>query len=314
MDLPINIGKIKKAADDVIKSVNVDIIVNVYVDMSCHEMLIQSVHEMFDTCSKDVQVNYINLSKNKLCLNTGPNFAFILAGSDPVCVRCYRALQIKEVASLILCIDPNKIFENAIKEEISIYKQNLICPSFKTYAKTVNEQGEETIDFSIYTEKMNTSIMTKISAWLYNFSESYHISYASKMPFLRHKISSALINSASLQNAAVGAVKFLPGADMPVMTINQARMILELAAIYGYDLNEDRFVEMVAVVVYAFVMKYASKFTKDRTNFPEFAIDTIFGFGGTELLGIIARQYFESGYAIDGLANKVKLFFDKKSK
>ena len=120
---------------------------------------------------------------------------------------------------------------------------------------------------------------------------------------MRPRISSALIHGASVQNGAVGGAKIFRGADMPIMTANQARMILELAAIYGYRLNEDRIVEIVGVVIYAFIMKYASKYVKDFSSLPDFAIDAVFGFAGTELLGIIAREYFSRGFAIDGLVD-----------
>lgn len=72
--------------------------------------------------------------------------------------------------------------------------------------------------------------------WLYIYSEAVQVSYAANFPFLRSTISTRVINACAIENAGVGALKILPGADMPIMTLNQGRMILELAAIYGYSI------------------------------------------------------------------------------
>ena len=37
------------------------------------------------------------------------------------------------------------------------------------------------------------------------------------------------------QNAVVGCLFIIPGADMPVMTLNEARMVLRIAAAHGED-------------------------------------------------------------------------------
>lgn len=125
-------------------------------------------------------------------------------------------------------------------------------------------------------------------------------------PIMRNKVADNIINTCSFQNAAIGAISFIPGADMPLMTLNQARMILELAAIYNYPIDEDRIIEMVVLVISAFAMKMLSNYLTDNCKISKVVINGVFGFGGTQLLGNIAKSYFASGGAVDGLADKIK--------
>ena len=47
------------------------------------------------------------------------------------------------------------------------------------------------------------------------------------------------------QNALIGLAFFVPGADMPAMTLNQIKMVLSLAGIYGEKIDRERAVELV---------------------------------------------------------------------
>lgn len=153
---------------------------------------------------------------------------------------------------------------------------------------------------------MDKSLKAKINNWLFYVSEDVQVAYAAKFPFVREIIANRIINATSIENAGIGAIKILPGADMPIMTLNQARMILELAAIYGYEVNTDRIVEMVVLVLTAFGFKYLSKVVNKNLPIPDFIVDAAFGLGGTEFLGRISKEYFEKRMAPEGLVDKVK--------
>ena len=148
---------------------------------------------------------------------------------------------------------------------------------------------------------MDSNLKMYIVNYLYTLASEAEIVYASKFPFLRSKFATSLINTCAFENAGIGLIKIIPGADMPLMTLNQARMVLQLAAIYGYSIDEDRIIEIVALVLAAFAMRYLSDYVKKTSGIKGFLVDGAAGFAATELLGNIAREYFASGYAIDGL-------------
>ena len=58
-------------------------------------------------------------------------------------------------------------------------------------------------------------------------------SLARRLPALRHPVCERLIESFSRKNGIIGAAVFIPGVDMPVLTVNQIRMVLRICAAYG---------------------------------------------------------------------------------
>lgn len=310
MQLPVDPAKMKKVAEEVLGEIESSIVVNVYVDSTCNEKLVKSIEAHLNTASDAVQLNFIDLAQKKLHMELEPDFAIVLAGEDKYSVLTYAALQIKDVPALIICLDPHCIIDAAKSNDVAVRKCDVICPSYKTYT-WVDNNGNKTIDFSDYNSAMDLSIKRKFSDWLYIYSEAVQISYATHFPFLRSAISRRVINACSIENAGVGALKILPGADMPIMTLNQGRMIMELAAIYGYSISVDRLVEIVVLVLSAFGLRALSNYINDEVPIPEFIVDAVFGFGGTQLLGYAAREYFAYGLAPDGLVEKCKNLLKK---
>ena len=54
-------------------------------------------------------------------------------------------------------------------------------------------------------------------------------------PGASHAVCEELIRRFSRQNALIGVVVFLPGADLPVLTLNQVRLVLRIADAHGLD-------------------------------------------------------------------------------
>ncbi len=64
-------------------------------------------------------------------------------------------------------------------------------------------------------------------------------------PVLRAAAANQVIGRTAVQNALVGLAFFVPGSDMPVMTLNQVKMVLSVANLYGYQIDRERAVEIV---------------------------------------------------------------------
>ena len=65
---------------------------------------------------------------------------------------------------------------------------------------------------------------------------------------LRRAVCEALIRKFSRQNAFIGLAFFVPGADLPVLTLNQVRLVLRIADAYGFEIDKDRAPEVLAVI------------------------------------------------------------------
>ena len=60
---------------------------------------------------------------------------------------------------------------------------------------------------------------------------------AARLPVLRAAVCKHLIAHFSRRNAVIAAAIFIPGVDMPVLTLNQARLVLRIALAYGQEVD-----------------------------------------------------------------------------
>ena len=65
---------------------------------------------------------------------------------------------------------------------------------------------------------------------------------------LRDAVCDDLIESFSRKNAIIGIAIFVPGADFPVLTLNQLRLVLRLAAAHGVEVDQSRLPEVLAAI------------------------------------------------------------------
>ena len=54
-----------------------------------------------------------------------------------------------------------------------------------------------------------------------------------RYPVLRRAAARRLIGRTAMQNVLIALVFFVPGSDMPAMTLNQVKMVLSIAGMYG---------------------------------------------------------------------------------
>ena len=74
------------------------------------------------------------------------------------------------------------------------------------------------------------------------------IGLAARLPVLRGPVVDELIRAASLQNAKFAAAVWIPGVDMPILTLNQARMVLRIAVAHGHEIGRERLADIAGVV------------------------------------------------------------------
>ena len=71
---------------------------------------------------------------------------------------------------------------------------------------------------------------------------------AARVPLLREAVCDVLVESYARKNAVVAAAVWIPGADLPVLTLNQLRLVLRLAQAYGEDSGRERLPELAATL------------------------------------------------------------------
>lgn len=161
----------------------------------------------------------------------------------------------------------------------------------------------EGLDGDCPMNEANTRMMsTRMGKWVIAACKEKSLPLSLAFPFVRRPYATELVNVTSVQNAGIGVVMFIPGADMPIMTLNQAKMLLQIAAAYGQPMTLDRAKELVAVVAGAFACRSAARQVAGIVPFAGWAVKGAIGYSGTLAMGKAAIEYFESGAGIVGVA------------
>ena len=124
--------------------------------------------------------------------------------------------------------------------------------------------------------------------------EDYLVALAKGYPPLRRAVCEEIVRNNARQNAVIGALP-IPGADMPVMTANQARMVLNIAAAYGEELSMDRARELLGVLAAGFGLRALSRQAVKLVPVAGWAASAVIAYAGTVAMGRTAILYFERG-------------------
>jgi uncharacterized protein (DUF697 family) len=117
---------------------------------------------------------------------------------------------------------------------------------------------------------------------------------AARLPVLRRAVCDELIRSFSKKNAIIAAAVFIPGVDMPVLTLNQGRLVLRIALAYGQEIDKQRAVELLGVVGAGFGLRAVAREALDLVPVAGWALKGAVAYAGTKAIGEAAVRYFEA--------------------
>ena len=150
------------------------------------------------------------------------------------------------------------------------------------------------------------AIVHALGRWLVDRINGKRLAMATNFVFMRRAVAEESIKATSFQNGVVGLVAIIPGADMPIMTANQAKMVLQIAAAYGETLGTERIKELAVVLGGGFALRaVARQFLAFIPGFG-WAVKAGIGYSGTLAMGYAAVEHFEAGGEMGALAAKVK--------
>jgi uncharacterized protein (DUF697 family) len=120
---------------------------------------------------------------------------------------------------------------------------------------------------------------------------------AARLPVLRRAVSEQLVASFSRKNALVAAAVFVPGADLPLLTLNQLRLVLRLAQAHGEEVGRERLPELVGAVGAGFGLRAVARELLDLVPVAGWAVKSAVAYAGTRAVGEAALRRFELGSA-----------------
>ena len=117
---------------------------------------------------------------------------------------------------------------------------------------------------------------------------------AARLPVLRGPVCDALVASFARRSGVLGAAVFVPGADLPVLALNQIRMILRLEQAYGLDADpRERAPELLATVAAGFGLRTVARQLLAVVPVAGWAVKGAVAYAGTRALGEAAVKRLE---------------------
>lgn len=312
MGLPVDIHAVLAAATNTEEEARAPISVSVYLDDTAPGDCIAFVRGLFAGATGDNARVSVMYMEDGVDVRPNNDMAVLVAGTREGIGRAAADLRAAGVPVMVATNLPAIVGDMASASGYPIPAGDLITPvrqlgplaSRKAQQRVADAQaGDAPIEL---TDEAKAEFRARIGNWIIAACSDRRLAFAHAFPFVRRPLAQEAITSTSVQNAGIGLLPIIPGADMPIMTLNQAKMLMQIAAAYGEPLNKERLPELAALVGNAFLCRSIARSFAKAIPVAGFAISGAIGFTATEAVGRAAIEYFEAGGNAAGLANVAK--------
>lgn len=313
-------------AMDVDAARSVPLCVSVLLDDTAPADLMAYVRSSFASASPQARVSVNYFTDGSAVFDPRSDMAVIAAGVTPEVGAIAARIREAGIPVMVATTLPELVSATAREAGYPIPEGDLLSPELKDGSvlmlaqplEITKEDADRTVSYTEFdgtdpfslepyalTEEFAADLSRKMGEWVVAAFKQKRLAFAQAFDFVRRPLSSESVRATSIQNAGVGLVVVIPGADMPIMTLNQAKMILQIAAAYGQPLTAERVKELTAVVGGAFACRTVARQLVGVVPALGWAIKAAIGYSGTTAMGYAAIEYFEHGGNMAGLAGVV---------
>ncbi len=134
-------------------------------------------------------------------------------------------------------------------------------------------------------------LLDRLAEWLVDATDK-SIAFAANFPFCRRAKVRELINDYAMENM-MGAAKLGPGAELPSMAVNQARLALSIAAVNGRPLALGRVPEVLSAICAGFGSRMFANKALGKIPMVGWLFEAGFGYLGTQATGRTLQNHFD---------------------
>ncbi|WP_165051476.1 MULTISPECIES: YcjF family protein [unclassified Adlercreutzia] len=333
MQLPVDIPAVIKAATDIETATKTPLAVSVFIDDTAPGDVVGHVRSAFASAGRHTRVTISYLDERPVVPYEADDMAVIVAGTSDFIGAQAARLREAGIPVMVATTMPSLVRDMAEAFGAPIPEGDVVSPvrassrvgevAGKLAARVglraagegagaASPEGAAGPDAAAAAEPYElddeaaSALDRRMGEWIIAACSQKKLAFALAFPFVRRPLSIDAVNATALQNGAVGLVLIIPGADMPVMTLNQAKMLLQIAAAYGCPLNGERIKELAAVVGGAFFCRNVARSVAGAVPVLGWAVRAGVGYAGTVAMGRAAIEYFEAGGDIVGFASVVQ--------
>lgn len=300
MSSPIDIKAVMDAMGDAEEARNQPIRVHVYADDTAPIDLVNIAFAATRSTSGNAVVVHDAYPSTGSIPDASADMGLLVAGESADTGRVYRSLQSVGVPVAVLSANTHKTIAIAAEAGCAIPEKDIIGPDAEPDEKALPDRtsaSEIVLDSNDAKAMLN-----RLGRWIVDVFHEKRVAFAYAFPYVRRPLALESVNSTAVQNAGIGFVAIIPGADMPLMTLNQVKMLLEIAAAYGEELSLGRIKEIVAVIGGAFACRAVARQVVGAVPGVGWVVKGGIGYAGTIAMGHALLQYFEQGADVGATA------------
>jgi len=300
MQLPIDVKALIDEATDIKSARSTELSVSVYVDDTAPAELVAHVRGAFASTEPNVRMalSYLNRS---FVPQVGDDIAIVVAGDSLKVGAAAKAMRAVGTPTMVVALDAAAVYERAEATGSAIPEGDVVSP-FEEAEEEESAEGKAD-EARVFDGETVAALDDRMGRWIVAVCREKRLAFAIAFPFMRRPLACDAVQATSLQNAGIGLVPLIPGADLPILTLNQAKMVLQIAAAYGHEMDKDRIKELLLVVGGAYLCRTLARELAEFIPGLGFAIRAGVAYGGTAAIGYAVIEYFEGGENATGVAN-----------
>lgn len=154
-------------------------------------------------------------------------------------------------------------------------------------------------------DEVYEKLFDQLADWVMANCEDTRSAFAKAFAFAKSAEVDQITRRTAFENGVTGALFFIPGADFPVMTLNQLKMLVLIERSYGYGLDKKTIVEAAGVLIAALISKSVVHRLCARIPVLSWLFKTACGYFVTLAMGRIISSYCEGGRQLPAPVEKV---------
>lgn len=303
--MPIDVNKLLGAITSIGQQRDLPSHVELVFDPTASNVLIDRVINAFVGVSDHAQVNDVVLDKTVPPIRKDADLVVVVGGDSLLLGDVVHAAREGGIPAVVV-IERGKTYFANNRAAAQTYADMTLAanesPTITGHAKVPavgrGIELENLIDVDL--DDASTRPLEALGTWIVQNVADKRLSLASAFPFLRHPLAVELAKQTTIQNGAIGLVFFVPGADMPLIALNQAKMVLQIASVYGKAMDKERVGEVLAVVAGGLGCRAIARKLVAQVPVLGWAIKPAVAASGTMAMAIAAIEYYEEAGKLHG--------------
>ena len=291
--MPVDIKALMDTVSDLGESRGIKAYVDLVFDVTASDALIELVLGAFGTGSSTLDIRTAVLEDDVPQIALPADLCVIVGGESLLLGDTAAAARRMGTPAVVV-----------VEEGETFFAESVDAAQDFLPADTVVHAGIPASDIVVVAPEAPDAL-EELGSWIVLNAPAKRLSMSEDLHFLRRPLAMQVVDGNALQNAAVGFLVFIPGADMPVITLNQCKMVLQMASVYGKELDTGRIKEIAAVVASAFGLRALARQLSSFLPLLGWGVKAGVAYFGTYAIGNAALDYFEGDGVFENLSDAI---------